>query len=462
MTGVVRSNTPMQWVPWSLEVITPMFLGAADPSMSDVDTTRATRHRHPTVHVPVASLRGALRYWLRALIGAHVGNHLDALRAAERLVFGSAAVSGDVTRGRSPVALRATSQMDIVPAAFPAGSDWLESSQDFNGVAYLLGQGLYKPGAKGHLRRYVPVGAKIDLYARIAKSGAVANSIGDLFLAALWALQAFGGSGARVRRGFGTLLVVMPSELPHAEFQPDLLARDTLEDMEEVLDVVKSALQALGVETPNSVDGLPTYPCFAPERYLHSEWNLTSAVRSEIPGIEPMVRALAETGERLRSFRICHDPSNSDRLRRHTPEYDQIIEPFLTSAFGIGGADTGWAKPFEPFLAGALGLPTGYSDTHGPKGNGPSRRSAVVAPFLDGREVRRASPLWLRPKPPANSSGPWRLRSLAFLGQWMPGDTKLRVSAVKKPPRSITAPSQDDVERVLRLWFERGNQAWAH
>ena len=68
------------WHKLTLTTVTPAFLGRfGDPDQ--------TGDRIP---FPVPSLRGALAYWLRALAGAHLGNHLSSLRRAESAVFGAA------------------------------------------------------------------------------------------------------------------------------------------------------------------------------------------------------------------------------------------------------------------------------------------------------------------------------------------------------------------------------------
>src|SRR2546422_901454 len=67
-----------------IEPITPLFLGGVE-------------QRQPELRP--ASVRGALRYWLRALLGAVVGTDLGILRQEERRVFGS-------TEGVSTITVR--------------------------------------------------------------------------------------------------------------------------------------------------------------------------------------------------------------------------------------------------------------------------------------------------------------------------------------------------------------------
>ena len=56
-----------------LEAVTPLWIGGAG--------------RQPELRPP--SVRGCLRYWLRALLGGTLGEDLKTLRQAEMAVFGS-------------------------------------------------------------------------------------------------------------------------------------------------------------------------------------------------------------------------------------------------------------------------------------------------------------------------------------------------------------------------------------
>ena len=72
------------WITLTLEVTTPLFNGGADP-----DGTAGFRPA-AEAGVRVASLRGAMRYWFRALAGTIAGPDLALLARMEEAVFGSA------------------------------------------------------------------------------------------------------------------------------------------------------------------------------------------------------------------------------------------------------------------------------------------------------------------------------------------------------------------------------------
>lgn len=71
----------MSWITLRLRVTTPLFNGHDDESLR------------------VSSLRGAMRYWFRALAGTKVGPSIRTLRRLEDEVFGS-------TTNPSPVRMR--------------------------------------------------------------------------------------------------------------------------------------------------------------------------------------------------------------------------------------------------------------------------------------------------------------------------------------------------------------------
>ncbi len=78
------------------------------------------------------------------------------------------------------------------------------------------------------------------------------------------------------------------------------------------------------------------------------------------------------------------------------------------------------------------------------------QRNATVVPVLDGKEIRRASPLWLHPHP--QPSGAWHLRSLAFLAEWLPRQANLRVRSGRRN-EPVGKPSQQEVEEFVSEWF---------
>jgi CRISPR-associated protein Cmr1 len=71
-------------VKYGFEIVTPLFVGGSDPQQPEI---RA------------ASFRGALRFWLRALLGGVLGDRPDKIFQCKSQVFGS-------TDYASPVVVR--------------------------------------------------------------------------------------------------------------------------------------------------------------------------------------------------------------------------------------------------------------------------------------------------------------------------------------------------------------------
>lgn len=148
----------------TLKVVTPAFLGS---------------HKPECVEVRTAPIRGALRYWLRALVGGAIGTHdIRPLRTVEESVFGS-------TRGNSPVTVRLTS----------ASSLKQEKS-------YLLPHKVrVNPREAGERQAFT--GGTITV--RLAAKPLADVTALELALWAALVWTALGGLGCRSRRGAGSL-----------------------------------------------------------------------------------------------------------------------------------------------------------------------------------------------------------------------------------------------------------------
>jgi hypothetical protein len=180
-------------------------------------------------------------------------------------------------------------------------------------------------------------------------------------------------------------------------------------------------------------DATPSYPVFVPGAYETTDEPLGAGPTAGLAD------ALAATGEKLREFRTDAqgDPNASTR------EWETILRPWLDDDDRSGLGD--------PFEIGALGLPVVFSQKLREEGGRNATRTVTVAP--DGAKIdRRASPLWLRVYP--DDTGRWRLRSLALLSEWLPHDAQLTARTRGRRPEQLTKPTQDEVNTVLRYWFE--------
>lgn len=146
----------------TLETVTPMFLAGAD-------------NQTPELRPP--SVRGQLRYWLRAALGAVVGDNLEALKQAEAEVFGD-------TNGMGAVSVRV-----IQP------NPKLETD-GFNPLPHKSKMGSFTGFKEG--QRF-----QIQLTQRGNDNSTWLAAISALFL-----MVSIGGLGRRCRRGWGTVRIV--------------------------------------------------------------------------------------------------------------------------------------------------------------------------------------------------------------------------------------------------------------
>lgn len=387
---------PPSWHRLQLEVVTSAFLGRfpeSDPPVASGE-----------IPFPVPSLRGVLAYWLRTLAGPYIGDDITQLLRVESELFGAAAGAGRP----SHILLRS----ERVPVSAPP--DKSEVGSDYLDLAYLMGPGLISDD-EPRPRRLRPRRVTVSL----RNLGGELHA--DLLLSALWALRAFGGVGARSRRGFGTLAVADNARGTPvvARFKREWLIRDDIRDLPQVLGCVETAIAELGVPR-GGFTRAPAYPCFAPGAFHAEEHSLGA-------GGTDLVR-LAVLGKLLRDFRR---PVTNRKGRQITSGYDEVIRPFSTGR-----------TPESPFRDGALGLPVVYTLDGG-------MGSATVEPVVDDKSARRASPLWLRL---TRVSGEWRLRSLALHAEWLPSEVKLRATSGGRSA-DVRKPSPDEVRETVDGWF---------
>lgn len=189
---------------------TPMFLGDA---FQEADATVLRN----------ASIKGALRFWWRALnwgrlLASHGGDQAAALKALhqrEGELFGRA--SDNKNSAQSLVQI--SSELE--------GSTLVASGAQPQNLIYLLGQGLYShndkgpAGKKGTQRPYLS-GGRLTLEVRL-KPQASPDDVASV-RQALTALGLFGGLGSRARKGFGSLALQWLEQAGVRETLSDLAA----------------------------------------------------------------------------------------------------------------------------------------------------------------------------------------------------------------------------------------------
>lgn len=177
----------------TLETVTPMFLGGVD--------------QQPEIRP--APFRGALRFWLRALLGAHYGGDWKKLHDEyESQVFGSTEKSSDII-----------TTVYRTPALY---SDFDFESQK-QGVQYLFFPMRPTNTQKGEGKKTarIPIKANESFTLKLRERMWAKSRSFELACAALWLSTQFGAVGTRNRRGAGSIRVVdianvqnWPTELP--------------------------------------------------------------------------------------------------------------------------------------------------------------------------------------------------------------------------------------------------------
>lgn len=399
----------MAWTTLHLQVVTPLFSG------DDPDPKAAALIRVPSV-------RGALRYWLRAVIAGRglVGQEdLLALWAAEECVLGS-------TRKPSPIALRIRRQPRYKNDLAPAWTGKPETMA-FVGARYLLGQGLWKHDV-GLKRRYVPAGAEFDLDVRFSGDDAVDGQ----FMVALWAWLTYGGLGARTRRGFGQLACIAVAGDPPLGLSAVTLARpERWEEWERLGRETypqNLSIRDSGLSPDLRIGGVGPV-ALAEHPALDQRWWKGSIVRLNAKDLGD---ALHRTGLRWRRFRAGPDaPMDKDRLPfagTHSPEWTDVIH-----------------GPGSSYPVGALGLPVNYFSK---KDKNKDAFKATVTPAGD---LRRASPVWLRPVQLNDEK--WHLFTFYFISRLLPMGVDLDLTSNQQPSELLTPPGLPDAQQTWTRWL---------
>ncbi len=213
----------------TLETVTPMFLGGADQQQPELRP---------------ASVRGALRYWLRAALGGVIGdNNLDTLRRLEAEVF------GEMERGSAVV-------VKLSQPSFRPTSEFLLPHRN-QGPA-----------------NAIPASTSFDLTLSVRPPADVKALEAAAWSSLLWLM--LGGIGRRSRRGAGSVRLKMVVTVPD-EFSADLKtcltkAAETATDAEalayrvsDLLDKTRQAFTAFALPSnPRFSRGLPSFSALLP------------------------------------------------------------------------------------------------------------------------------------------------------------------------------------------------------
>lgn len=238
-------------------IVTPLFMGGADPKV-------------PELRVP--GIKGALRFWWRALAWSWCGGDLSRIRDLEGQIFGS------TKNGQSCVI------MDLCGAnAKSANEPFFEKR---HGLIYLG----YGPIDGGELTRdylKTPLDATLRIRIRPTRSNKAPepsdeSEIKDQISKTLIAMGLFGGLGARSRRGFGSFNIIELNVDGKNKFVCPM-------NKDQLIEEIKRFFKSL-----NLYNGLPEYTAFSSE---------TEVCLFENTGADPL-ELLDMVGEAMMTYRL--------------------------------------------------------------------------------------------------------------------------------------------------------------
>lgn len=218
----------------TLETVTPLFLGGADARPKD------GVEGMPEVRPP--SIRGALRYWFRALIGGIYGDgKKDKVQELEGHIFGSATDKNSSHSSRVAIRIKNQNLKELQKyekirgengrALFPpAGRDYLYWSMDKSGSK-----------DKNNLllaRYFIPPESSFDLSLTF-KGIPDLEMIKEYTAYSFWLAMQLGGIGARSRRTAGSIFI-SNAEL---EYLPEMLRIGTKKDLANQLGKIISGMR---------------------------------------------------------------------------------------------------------------------------------------------------------------------------------------------------------------------------
>jgi CRISPR-associated protein Cmr1 len=279
----------------SLKVVTPVFVGAAEPDKLD---------RHWPLRP--ASVRGVLRDWFRRMMADIVGPGRDEdwaknLFRLEEYVFGSAAGQASRLLVESPDTATTNGPLfKRIPA----------------GIAY-LGYGPYQHRrGQGQVQaaEAIQPGQKLELILRFRwrpeDGEKIKKAVRDLVLGSFWLWTHLGGLGKRTRRGFGSLWVTdVKGPVPNAwagQFGP-------LADMEALKKRILEGLRQVQTSFSDAATKILDSDAVATEN--HARWGYSSLAHSQaviVPtatakGERAWEEALNDIGLRYKCFRNTLD-----------------------------------------------------------------------------------------------------------------------------------------------------------
>lgn len=379
------SINPERSVKLRMKVVSPMFMAGAEP------------RGEPELRPP--SLRGALRYWLRALLGAA---GLQRVQKFERRLFGFA---GDEDAVAGAVSIR------IEPTYSLPKQGFTELTRGRQGLAYLWFAA--RATKKEAERKAILPGAEFLLHLSAPRS---ADPQRDLLqtLAVLKVATLLGGVGNRSRRFAGAIQVLEVADGDLPQCNPAVRARSAEELAAEIAQAIAIA------QIPEYQQAMTEPPEFD---VIHPNWCEICVSRQTW---EDVLELINEFGEELMNFRREQsDAATFVRAALHGHPIEEVQRP----AFG-------------------LPIPFYY------KGSGTSA-TLQAEPGFD----RRASPIWMQVVRLAN--GEHAAVFTCFRSRFLPKDAQLVLKLKQEHERELRpiaygpVPDEEKRKKIIDDFFKR-------
>lgn len=377
-----------------LETVTPLFLAGAEP------------RGQPELRPP--SVRGALRYWLRAALGSVIENTaqdvLSVVRKTEAKVFGS--TEGD-SGGASAVTVRMAWQAVPRVRVFtkertvtvrklgrelrqPSGRDYLYWSMAESGNRE---RGNYQPP-----KQYYEPGAVFDLALGLRPGIDEGEQLFKQAIAALWLLLQLGGIGSRSRRTAGSLSPAADFTFEGLQFR--LATDNTQEVARQLAGGLRQVLAWCAAHTPTPPSGraVTAFDVIHPNAcriWILGSWNSSA-------------EAVQAIGEALRDFRTYREPDHKEVAKWLNGQGIATVE---RGVFGL-------PLPFRYSEGGLSGVVQGRTRE----------------PAID----RRASPVWLKVSKTRN--GRFVGVATLFMSEFLPRGERLYAARARRPGPPLDPP----------------------
>lgn len=291
---------------FEIEILTPLFLGGAQ---QDTD-----------VELRPASVRGAMRFWYRALYAGIHGDDGRALQHAEGELFGDTTAASHII-----VKLAGNLHAEPPPITPPAREG------DPGGAAYMFWSVL-----RQRRQAFLPNGKTFSLELQTRRTPKQNpnedESAMRASLAALWLLTHLGGLGARARRGGGNLAIrpTNPAQTPSGLPTWEIRANTLVELQSELATGVRACRAALGGNAWCDPKQLTLPPAF---NILHPQ---TCAIRVWDRGPFPdWQTALEAVGQAFKGFRNRKPTSDYATVKAAVDLQSDSLVTVQRAAFGL-------------------------------------------------------------------------------------------------------------------------------